>query len=247
MLLANRFTIRVRDADSAPRLLEAVPNYFDEQRFGSGGANLAIGKALLAGDLRTAAELAMAQGAEFAEAARSHLAGHPHDWAGALRLVPKKIRLFWVHAVQSALFDELLDRLIRQEGGELREVEIQPLGKLAVPENVPEALSESELPVFGFGLDLRDVADSRIRGLAASLLEEHGLSARNFVVRAMPELSAESGSRKAFVRPQELQMKTEGSDYVLSFSLPKGSYATAAVKAFFPGKCPSRHREETLI
>lgn len=233
MLLGNRFIIRVRDADGQPRLLDAVPNYFDEQRFGSQGANLAIGKALLAGALKEAAGLAMAQSAAFAEEARAHLSTHANDWAGALRLVPKKVRLFWVHAVQSALFDELLDRAIRQESATVREIDIPPLGRLAVPESVPAGLSGAELPVFGFGFDLADVADLRIREAAAALLREHELSARSFVIRAMPELSAESGSRQAFVRPQELQVKAEGSDCLLSFSLPKGSYATAAVKAFF--------------
>lgn len=233
-LLGNRFTIRVKDADKAPAQLECVPNYFDEQRFGSTGSNADIGKAIIAGDFKNAAERAMEADQKFAQLAMAHLGQYKNDFIGALRLLPKKTALLFLHSFQSMLFNELLDSVIRSRSQDIREIEISPLGRFAVLESVPIGMMGLELPVAGFGTELAEVKDTEIRKLAEQILSSRNLSPRDFLIRQMPELSAEGILRNAFAAVEGLSVQQEmPCQYLIGFSLPPGSYATLVIKAMF--------------
>ncbi len=232
-LLANRFTIKVRDAKKEPTRLNYVPNYFDEQRFGSKGDNHIIGEAILRNDFQKAAQLAIQQSIRFAEKAREHLEKNPNEHVGALRLLPKKTLLFYLHSYQSMLFNELLDGIIRVSTGDISEIKIQPFGTFAVPKEVLLNMLSIELPIIGFGTAFEDVEDNIIRKLAAKSISSRNLTPRSFIIRQIPELSAEGKMRSAFVALDGLVVKKEKDGFLVSFSLPPGSYATAAIKAMF--------------
>ena len=223
-LLGNRFTIRVREAPCTPEPMANIPNYFDEQRFGVNGDNLRIGEALLRRDFRSAAELAM-------ESAHIRDAGplmERNDWVGALRLIPKKTLLFYLHSVQSALFNRLLDAGIRLHAKEFSEIDIPHCGRMAVPSTTADM--ERVLPIVGFGTDL-STEKEWVRSAATELLK--GAVPRDFLIRQMPEVSGEGSQRETFVQPAGLRISAEGEDVLLSLTLPPGSYATIAVKALF--------------
>lgn len=233
-LLGNRFTIRVKDANREPNQLECVPNYFDEQRFGMKGTNPEIGEAIIAGDFKKAAERAMEADPRFAQTANEHLSQHTNDFIGALRLLPKKILLFFLHSYQSMLFNELLDKVIRRSSKVVSEIEIPSFGRFAVLESVSLDMISLELPVVGFGTELAEVNDAEIRGLAEQILRSKGISPRDFLIRAMPELSAEGILRNAFVAVEGLTVQKESlREYLIEFSLAPGSYATLVIKAMF--------------
>jgi len=82
--------------------------------------------------------------------------------------------------------------------------------------------SAQELPLIGFGIEET--------GLVKTLLEKEGIKARDFINRKMPELSSEGGLRQCYVEIEGFELKrVHGTFAVVSFMLPKGSYATIAI------------------
>lgn len=89
------------------------------------------------------------------------------------------------------------------------------------------------LPVVGFGTEELDEGTGEI-------LEEEGVSPSDFVIRELPELSAEGAERQVWVEAKGLAMAVEEDEFfpgkkkvVLSFFLPKGCYATEFVRRLF--------------
>jgi len=142
----NRFEIRLRGCgleheEAARVVLEAlekrgVPNYFGEQRFGSGGDNWKVGRALLQGDAAEAvAQIAgrpsaadtgkvrqarkLFDAGDYAGAARAWPGGFRDcvrvsramarrpDPVRALRAVDRQLQRFYVSAYQSHLFNQI--------------------------------------------------------------------------------------------------------------------------------------------
>ena len=101
---ANRFRLAIRslheaDVDSAVPLLEevrreGVPNYFDDQRFGSvGNGNEFVAKALVLGDFEKALQLALTSHYEHDRAAQKQekaiLRAHWGDWQACKTKLPR--------------------------------------------------------------------------------------------------------------------------------------------------------------
>ncbi len=227
-LIGNKFTIVMRsisEADCATiaensRQLEKngflIPNYFDEQRFG--GNNPEIGEALLKRN--------------FSLAAREIYRNETENPLEALRRVHKSTLSLYVHAYQSLLFNETLSEYVRSSGASFRVVRYSR-GEFLFPSAMIDNIA---LPVVGFGTELADEKAGRI---AARVIERHGITQRDFVIRQLPELSIEGTLRDAFVTAADFKLgKSEGDELnpgmkktTMRFSLPKGSYATIAVKA----------------
>ncbi|MFH1133902.1 MAG: tRNA pseudouridine(13) synthase TruD [Nanoarchaeota archaeon] len=209
-LEGNRFSLVVRKLDHGPVALSKMPNYFGEQRFGVAGKNHLIGKLLVTKDFSGAARMLGYEGNDPLRhlSARTNLLG------------------IMVHSYQSLLFNRLLDAEIRKGLHDLVEF---PTGELAFPK---EVVDECALPVPGFGIE-----DERI----PPLLAQEGISERDFVIRQLHGLSAEGYFRPAFVPLGDLAVSSAEPDDLnpgfqkrtVSFSLPKGSYATIAVRALF--------------
>ncbi|MBI4438846.1 tRNA pseudouridine(13) synthase TruD [Candidatus Woesearchaeota archaeon] len=174
-----------------------MPNFFGEQRFGN--SNHLVGKAIISGDLKAAARMVFGS-----------VNG---DCAAALRSLPRKMALLYVHAYQSFLFNRCLSALASDTG-------------------------EFSLPLVGFGTELESLEGRR--GIVADILEEECVRPRSFVVRSLPELSCEGGERAAFVRVRDFRHRMADDEMnpgflkcELSFWLPKGSYATVLVRFLF--------------
>jgi len=73
------------------------------------------------------------------------------------------------------------------------------------------------------------------------LLDVEGLNTRNFIIRSLPDLSAEGGKRAAMIDINDLEISALEYDELnkgkkkctVSFSLAPGSYATIVVKSIF--------------
>ncbi len=194
----NRFRIVVRNIRSLPVPKKEILNLFGSQRFGAAGLNHLAGKAIVLRDFKKAARLISYPAAD------RHLQRHPNDYVGALRTLPKRILLLYVHAYQSYLWNRLACHT-----------------------------SEKEVPVPGF-------ASKPTKGLMR-LLKEEGVGLRDFVVREMPDLSAEGTVRSCTAAVHSLQISDLMPDElnsgmkkcILQFFLEKGVYATAAVAQMF--------------
>src|SRR3989338_727109 len=159
-LEGNSFELIVRDVglmeatviESNVLLLEKmdffVPNYFDEQRFSV--QNVDIGTMLLKKDYAPAVELLQKQ-AEFSMI-KDYLLKYPRDFVGAIRLIPRRQAMLFVHSVQSHLFNEIAAMYLKRLGVECREVQYSR-GSFVFP---IEKVEQVMLPLPGFGAQLDD-------------------------------------------------------------------------------------------
>jgi tRNA pseudouridine13 synthase len=225
-LQGNTFTITLYEPDHVPTQLPKtffVPNYFDDQRFSK--HNVTLGQYILQKQFKEAVDLLLTSDEDFALAIQEHLKKHPNDYIGSLRLLPGKTLLFYVHAVQSLLFN----RLLAQEITDGFSVPYSQ-GELAFPRTLPEELSVAEqtktLPLLGY--------DSELTLTQEQSLALIGLTPRDFLVKSIPQLSLAGDARAAFMLVSDCNILQQEQDRItLSFTLPKGCYATIVLKQLF--------------
>jgi tRNA pseudouridine13 synthase len=151
---ANRFRLVLRDLSASeaaraqgalPTLArDGVPNYFDDQRFGSGDAGQFMAKSLVHGDFEQALRLALTTPYEHDRAApkrekaalkahwgdwarcrgvlppgnarslADYLAQHPGDYRGAVARLRPELRGLYLSAYQSHLWNRMLARWLRE-------------------------------------------------------------------------------------------------------------------------------------
>ena len=189
-----------------------MPNFFGEQRFSKN--NHEIGKLLVKKDFKGAVGLILNSGFKnnYEEKLSEFIKNNPNNYVGALRLIPKKILSIFINAYQSRIFNKVLGLL------SLKSVD-----------------SNLEIPLVGYGTDL-EKADQNLR----NILEKERIVPRDFVFNQIPELSSFGALRKAFMKidnfgaiVEEDELNKGRSKITLTFSLPRGSYATVVVKNLF--------------
>lgn len=218
-LMGNEFRIVMRNLSAAElrkikkeyKKLEKnsflIVNYFDEQRFSRNNAE--IGKLVVKGRFKEAIELVLGGKGEFEEKVRGYIEENPNDFVGALRAIPKKILQLYVHAFQSKIWNASAKKL--EKSG-----------------------TSIKVPIVGFGIELQGNAGKII----ADILKKEGVAQRDFVIKKIPELSSEGSKRSLFTKISDLKISEAKKDELneskkkltISFSLPKGSYATRVVK-----------------
>jgi tRNA pseudouridine13 synthase len=235
-LKGNQFTIVVRNLDRVN--IEPVPfveNYFDEQRFGD--YNITIGKALITKNFTDAVRFAIRTGQ--CEELRAYTKEHPHDMVGALRILPIRLLRMYVNAYQSWLWNETVATYLKEKGTIIKEVTYRHGSFLFTAH--PEQMETIEVPLVGFGTR---VEDDTMRAIITALLHAETITPQDFIIREIPQLSLEGGMRKVVMNVDNFTVVETGDDelhagkrkVVLSFTLPKGSYATMVVRRLFhPG------------
>lgn len=210
----NRFAITVRNIDDIPTPCSFFVNYYGEQRFSQ--YNTSIGKALILKKYKEATDLIFSSSSDYSEKVKLHLAQHAQDYIGALRLIPKKIFQLYGHSYQSFLWNKTAKQYIQNT----------------------KNVENKKIPLIGFGME---IDDKEIRRIIEIILEQEGVSERDFVNRQMQELSLEGGFRMLLMDVLGFSMSTLEEDELhhgkkkitLSFSLGKGSYATEVVRQMF--------------
>jgi len=236
-LKGNRFRLRFKKVlgvqkEKIDRVLEWVeaygmPNYFGLQRFGVEGNNWEQGRALARGEER---------------------------------MRDRKMREFLIGSWQSKLFNDwlsyriALSRLLSEfEPSEVERIEELPAGTLAGTKAQPhffKILLGDLMMHYPFGkiFPAEDLS-SEAKKFAAKDRAPTGLLPGRKVPRARdaarileeryddPEIREQGSRRYAWVFPEEIQTRyvKEKAQYELSFTLPKGSYATVLV-AMLQGK-----------
>jgi tRNA pseudouridine13 synthase len=282
---ANRFGIVLRSmsADAAARAMrtaplvsrDGVPNYFDDQRFGSvGESGEFIGAAWIKGDYERCLWLAFADAHPFDRSAekrekqilrdhwgrwteckarlgRSHrrsiitfLADRPGDFRGAWARVNVDLRRLYLSAFQSELWNRLLAAFLKEQLSE-GDVTTVSLKTQEVPfyreldESTREKLHSAELPLPAARQKLEL---GPIRDLAERCLSESGLEWRELRVKYPRDSFFSKGWRRAVVVPEHLtvqaaidELDPSRTKLLLSWTLPRGSYATIVVKRLTDG------------
>ncbi|MBR9676282.1 tRNA pseudouridine(13) synthase TruD [Candidatus Woesearchaeota archaeon] len=187
-LSGNNFEITIRNIERKPKEIKGFPNFFDSQRFGIKENNHIIGKCLVLGDFKKAAEIITEENV-----------ANPIEY---FQKMPKRQARLYVHAYQSYLFNKLLERNPK----------------------------EKVIPLIGFGTEPDEETQK--------LLDEEEITTRDFIIRKIPYLSSEGENRDAYIEIKDLFIGGLEDDdenlgkkkCVVKFYLPKGSYATMAIK-----------------
>jgi len=234
-LLGNRFKITVRNLEPDYEFSEKIlvlPNYFDEQRFSS--KNYDIGRVLLKRNFKEAVSLVLMGSGEYEQRVKSHLDKNSTDYIGALRNIPGKILSFYVAAFQSYIFNESVSNYLRSKVDTYKEVNYS-LGTFIFPE---ERIPKIIVPVVGFGTVS---PNKKIASIIDKMLNEEGITLRDFIIREFPEISAEGDYRQLLMDVYDFSATDLADDELnpgkkkikLKFELTKGSYATILIKALF--------------
>lgn len=283
----NRFTIVLRDmtgeevervqaaADAVRR--DGLPNYFDDQRFGSLGASGEwIARPWCLGDWERTLWLALAdphpddrssekkqkailrdywgRWAECKQALdRSHrrsivtfladkeAAGKRIDFRGAFCNLNVDLRGLYLSAFQSALWNRMIARRLRQNAAAESIIPFQLksgpacfVSSFASPQISEGPPLEDELPLPSARGKLEE---GPTLDLIKSVVAEEGLERRQLRVKYPRDSFFSKSTRKTVIAVPELEFKTSEDELypkrqkvTLAFELPRGSYATILVK-----------------
>ena len=215
----NDFEITVRNIQDSeiPALEKRIENvrrkgminYFGGQRFGSvKNANDSIGKMLVIDDIQGAVRKIMEGGGKYEKAASVYLKKKPGDYAGVLRQLPLRLLRLFLHAYQARIWNECARRYSGRN---------------------------TAIPIVGHKIDVRNYP--RIRKILEEVLEHEKIDARDFRNHSFIELSSRGTERDYIVVPKHLEyefaddeMNSGKKKLIMSFFLPKGSYATEVVR-----------------
>lgn len=221
----NSFEITIRDIEQAPRRIDRMVNYFGEQRMGT--RNWKIGYRLLKGELKEACDLIPD------ERVHAFLKENPKQYVEAIKKVPRRTMLLFIHAYQSRVWNRVVADYVRKHSREVIEHEWLH-GTLVIPKAFDAAL-DINAPVVGFGTEF---ADADIKQRTLELLEEDGLTQRSFITSKLPFLAVEGSERPITAQVHGLRIGPLEDDDLhegkkkctVSFFLSRGCYATMAVR-----------------
>ena len=215
----NEFTITVRGIEEkCIRAVEKlkgkkifVPNYFGEQRFST--KNVEVGKAIVHKDYAGAARVLAASKGEAEDGVRDAIGKNKNDPIRALRSINIRLLKMFVHAYQSRLWNKTLERYLK---------------KYKASDKDKERLIA---PMIGFGMETED---KKMLKITEDIMKEEKITGRSFIIREMPEASAEGVFRDAFISLKDFEIVEKGDDFLkVNFTLKKGQYATTVIDFLF--------------
>ncbi len=227
----NRFNITIRNlADEKITPQEFIPNYFDEQRFSK--HNVEIGKHLLKKEFKQALELIDD------EKCIHHLQNKPNDYVGALKQLPIRLLRLYLNAYQSKLWNETVAEYLTLHGKKIRSVPYSQ-GTLIFPQNIAD-FQHLTIPIIGF-TGIPDATTAEIKNILETILKQENITINDFIIKQIPELTLEGELKPITTEIKELTIGKIADDELnlgqkkikISFTLPKGSYATMVIRALF--------------
>lgn len=238
------------------------PNYFGEQRFGYRANNADIGLHIMRGDFERAviafltdttnernldsieARERLAKELDFGPALGyfpsylkyertllEYLAKYPTDYANALRRLPRQLSLMFVHSVEDLIFNKVVDGRVGDVGikaGDLFcDADAYGFPDVSTARRAQEPAEKGFLVGNIIGYDSKELNETETH-----ILEGMSLTKEMFKINSMPELGCKGNHRAMFAPFVGFSGSVSGSDALLSFSLPSGSYATVLLDEF---------------
>jgi len=184
-----------------------------------------------------------------------HLITNPDDFTGAFGILSKSIRMLFVHAYQSYLFNQILCERVKEglplntaiEGDivcfknkdglpDISRTEKVTSQKLNGMNNlIKRKRAFVTAPLIGHSTDWASGQQGEIEH---RIFEKCGVPIEGFKVPLMPELASKGLRREMLLYAQpeyvasEDEMNSGKTKAVLEFSLPKGSYATTLLREY---------------
>ncbi len=228
---------------------EAVDTYVANPIEGEDPASFEVREALAAsGDVKGALR-DYPRTYTFEKAILSHLAVHPDDYVGALRVLPLNLLIMFVHAYQSFLFNRILSERLH------RGLPIQTpiVGDLVLPadrrglpdrervidvteENLDRVTSrcrESKAWVSAilFGSE-SPFAGGEMGEIERRIVEEEGLRPQDFIIPELPRISSRGTRREILAPLRDLEAHVAGDTLQVSVELTRGAYATCLLREY---------------
>ena len=183
-----------------PSCIPFMENYFGEQRLSKNNAE--VGKAIIQKDYKKASHLIQGD--------LKKKQGLPF-----LKSLEKNILSLYIAAFQSELWNRVASFYIQKKNSDARITK-----SLAFTQ---KKIKNIEISLLAFDTEF---TNEEIEELYKKEMEKEGISLKDFIFRSFPDLMGSSITRSLFVEVQDC--KVEGN--WISFSLPKGSYATIAIR-----------------
>ena len=230
-LEGNYFEIVVRNLDTIPlEKIKFIPNYFDEQRFGLD--NEKVGRLLVQKRFLEATAIV------HKEEVKKYLQNYPQDAVGALKMLPRRLLRMYVNAYQSYLWNKTAAEYFQQFSTEVQEVPYL-LGTFIFPDH-DAPFRTVQIPMLGFNTE-PSAMTPELRLMINRIMEEEHLSTHDFIIKQIPELTLEGGSRSILAEVKDFSIGRAEPDELhpgkqkvkLVFSLGKGSYATMVIRRWF--------------
>ncbi|MEM3458023.1 MAG: tRNA pseudouridine(13) synthase TruD [Candidatus Bathyarchaeia archaeon] len=196
-----------------------------------------------------------------------HLIQKPDDFVGAFRRLPTKLRLLFPQAYQSYLFNKFLSKRIAS-GFALNKIEVGDyvvnIERSGLPmttmyrtansqalKEINEAVAAGKmrlaLPLMG----LKQRTSRGVQGeIEKQILEEEGITQKNFKIEAMPEITTKGELRAAITPLNNFSLNKLEKDFAhsskhiaeVSFMLYRGSYATIFLREIMKPRNPIKAR-----
>jgi tRNA(Glu) U13 pseudouridine synthase TruD len=138
----------------------------------------------------------------------------------------------FVHAVQSFIFNEALSRILI-ENAIKNSIEYYIIPYSAG--NFVFYKKHTDYEGLTDVLELTGFNTLNMNHNIKKILNELSLTQRDFIVRALPDLSVEGTTRECFAEVRNFEKRILDDRVILEFELNKGSYATIVVKMLFNG------------
>ena len=181
-----------------------IPNYFGSQRFGLLCNNHVIGKLIILSRFDEAVDLIKEQMKEKISQNLLGLLGIEF-----LKALNPKHAMMYVHSYQSYIFNRAISSYVKEnydsftlgyEFGELAFPKKEEIKRLAKKRYQKVSLA-------GFGFEREGIINKYV----LKEMEEEGVKDRDFIVRQIPSLSAESHERDFLIRLKQFSIKEKGS------------------------------------
>jgi tRNA pseudouridine13 synthase len=178
-----------------------------------------------------------------------HIVSHPGDWGGAIEKLPKNLQMMFVHAYQSYLFNMMLSERMRKGLPLNRPIMgdvVIPLDQNKIPQHENPIITTSGnidlvarqvrsgrafVTISLFGSE-SEISDGEMGDIERSIIKNEKISVKNFVVPGLPHCSSKGSRREILCPVSGLSHAMTDGGYDMSFSLPKGNYATCLLREY---------------
>ena len=238
-LKGNKFKIIVRNLskDKIKKFLSRITkkeikivNYFDEQRFSSD--NVKIGKAIIKRDFQKAIKYMSKGRGDYNKKVKNYISQHQNDFVGALRQIPKKTLILFLHSLQSFYWNECVATYIQKHTSHYSSLPYSS-GLFIFPNNT---IKNMGVPLLSFDIEFKN---REIKKIYIKILKKEKIGLRDCILKSIPEITPTSLYRPMFVKTKisyqiaDDELNLRKNKAIFEFKLPPGSYATIVIKYLF--------------
>jgi len=221
-----------QDFEEAVKLMLLTPRSTDDEAAREGRSAIANGK------YKEGAKM-LPEHQDVERMVARRLESSPENWTRALRVVPMKLRRLYVQAYQSFIFNRTLSLALErgldistyESGDNWSEVSEDGLFVSRV-RGVRDELhaSASAVPMMQLAGYAHRNYGSRFDSCLEEVMAQEQVTAKEFYVKEMQEVSAEGGFRRPHIAVWDAKFACSGERADLSFTLARGQYATMLLR-----------------